>query len=134
MKKFILITLFITTIAFSQNTNKKNTEFYLQEELQNFVDTLVNNEYLNFDKEVLKTKTLLDSKDKAIQFAKNLLLLKYPFLKKEEIQFEISEDRTNKLWFVNATFNKNILSMTGKEVQMIIVKMNCKVLYFYVVS
>jgi hypothetical protein len=134
MKKFILITLFITTIAFSQNTNKKNTEFYLQEELQNFVDTLVNNEYLNFDKEVLNTKTLLDSKDKAIQFAKNLLLLKYPFLKKEEIQFEISEDRTNKLWFVNATFNKNILSMTGKEVQMIIVKMNCKVLYFYVVS
>ena len=75
---------------------------------------------------------ILDNKEKAKSFAETLALSKYPNLSKP-IRIKCSEDKTSNFWFliVHVCPTENCF---GGELELIVYKKNCKVIWYYQTS
>ena len=115
---------------FQQNNTVENT-FIFQQKFQAKLDEYVRLKRVNIDKEqILSPNDGLDTREKAEIFSKTLVAMKFPKCKDSiNKYFEISEDRTGKLWFVSIGLYPPGQALDGR-VSLIIFKNNCKVLYY----
>lgn len=113
-------------------TMQDTTKFYNLEKFERAVKTLLKGNAFNFKKEEMYPMDILNSKQKAIEYAKIILQLIYPnFQPLFEDRFTITDDSTSKLWFVNYSLPN---STFGGHIRLIIVKNNCKLLYYFKAS
>ncbi len=136
---FILI--FFTSLSFSKvliiknaktNILQDTTKFYYQEKFERIVKLFTKDKTLNFKKEEIYGDDILDTEEKALTFAKFIISVKLPKVDPNwPKEYTISQDKTSKLWFINCRFLKAAI---GGDVHMIILKNNCKLLYYFKTS
>lgn len=144
MKKIIKITLTILLLGLivsfnsfpNQKVFKNNIEneqldtihFRLQDKFQEIVDKYVRSKIFNIKNEKVPIESILENKKQAKDFAEGVFKFKYPKYKNpEELVYEIGEDNSKKLWFVLISYP---FPTFGGEIYLIIVKNNCKVIYY----
>lgn len=136
---FILIVLTcITTNSYGQLARIKlkqgkiiidTTYFSRQERFQNIVNDFQNEKYYIPEIENDPEHRILDTKFKALEFAKFIVKIKIgKRIDKYKKKFTISEDKEKNIWFVNCDI---LHGGFGGNVYMIIIKKNCKLLYYF---
>ncbi len=136
MKSIIIILtcfLFNITIGQVQKTEPEtivvNYEFYLQRRLQEITNALIKSKDIVLKNESCCNKDILDTQEKVKLFCDfSIKQLAPPELVITKIRYRFSEDRSKKLWFVLAEIPEDCSLCSGFK--FIIVKENCKVVYF----
>lgn len=139
MKNLVLITviyLLSNSITASNAINVKfkvhdvtaidSVKFDYEKKLQETVNLFLNKKIFSFEDESFYANDLLGTKDVAETFAKILIFAQYPVIKNSSYELHVSEDNSKKLWFVYV----RVPSSLDGQIFLIIVKNNCKVLFF----
>ncbi len=140
LNKIFILLLFIINVDFVYTQTDNNLfekeiiqidslNFIKQDNFQAIVNRFKKSKYYIPDIENDKNRQILDDKSKALEFAKFLMNIKfgkkYPNYPKK---YFISEDKDKNLWFITCDF---INAALDGNVYMIIVKKNCKLLYYF---
>ena len=136
MKSIIIIlTCFFFNITIGQGQKTEpltivvTDEFYLQVEFQKFIDNLIKTKYIVLKSESCCNIDILDTQEKVKLFCDfSIKQLAPSEMKITKIRYRFSEDRSKKLWFVLAETPDDCVFCSGFK--FIIVKENCKVIYF----
>ncbi len=103
--------------------------FYFQDKFQNFVTSFIKDKIYLPNEENQNQENFLNNKLQAVEFAKFIIELKlgkkYPKYPKKIF---VSEDKDKNLWFINCDYLNAAL---GGNVYIIIVKKNCKILFYF---
>ncbi len=97
-----------------------------KEKLQIAVNLFIKEKIFSFKNEDTFSQDLLMKKEDVEAFAKNLIHAKYPQIKNLSNEYYLGEDNSKKLWFIYT----EIPNTFDGGIYMVIVKNNCKVLYF----
>ena len=140
-KTLIILILLTTIFSYSRNLNIENNlrfvkqdtnKFYYQDKFERITKIFLNGKKKNYTREDVFGEDILDTKEKALSYAKYLFILNLPKIElNEPIEYKISQDKTSRLWFVNCRIVNAVL---GGDVHLIFFKNNCKLLYFYKTS
>lgn len=142
MKNLLHVILCSVLLVFIFSCAPKNDYLALEKEYKLSADTISfprqvkfqfkTNEFLklkDIKREKYFGKDILDTKEKAVSFAKNLAILDYPnSIKAINKYTKISEDATKQLWFVSISLAESGEALDA-ELSMIIFKNNCKVIF-----
>lgn len=107
-------------------SNSANDYSQLNAKLENHVQLLIKEKLLDFEKEHFYQTDILDSKEKAEAFAKQIAIIQFPKSKDAINKYcEVTEDKTSKLWLARIK-----LAESGFDIQLtlLIIKNNCKVI------
>lgn len=107
-------------------TNVQDSMFYFRQmKFQKWTDSFEKGKVFSFKNEEYTDFEIFNTKEKAIEYAKQIISAKYPFIinSKVELKFNISENDNKKIWFVNVDI-KN----TG-QLYLIFFKGNGKVIF-----
>jgi hypothetical protein len=97
-----------------------------RERLQITVDLYEKKKLISIEKEYFSLLDLLQTREDVESFAKNLILKRYPEIKNFPEKYDLSEDRTKKLWI----YYTEVPCALDGGIYLVIVKNNCKVVYF----
>ncbi len=132
----ILVCFFSFSIYATNDLNRNNNliskvvndtiKFNYKGALQKTVNLFIKKKLYSPINEFIYATDLLKSKEVTEGFAKNLIFIRHPEIKSLPYEFEISEDNSKKLWFVYM----EIPGTLDGGIFMIIIKNNCKVLFF----
>ena len=108
----------------------ESSKFERQDKFQKHLDLLMDNKYFKFPEKKIFYYDVLDTKEKAKEFAVNLAVMKFPksmdFIKK---YVSVSEDRTGKIWFITTRLGE-IGKVTDGELSIIVSKNDCQLIQF----
>ena len=104
------------------------TKFNHQDKFQRWVDDFEKTKVFRFKDEEITDFEMLNTKGKVIQYSEQIILNKRPKYKGKNITYNVSEDKTKKLWFICATIPE---MFTGGEIYIIVFKGNCKIIWYY---
>ena len=124
---FILFIFYSNTITAQTYFVNDSTNNYRNTKIENYIQEEIKANLLDFDKESYNSSLdILDTKEKAAIFAKQIAIFRFPEYKKTiNKNCVVTEDKTSKLWLVRIKLAKSALD---GELTLLILKRNCKII------